>query len=81
MILIDNDNPLESVYFITYKLLKIIKERDLKIIDIEKCFDMLNDELDNKIDFGKYLLIIDYLFINNYVINTTKGELEINVFK
>lgn len=81
MILIDNDNPLESIYYIAYKFLTVIKEKKLKTLDIEKSFDTLNNELENKIDFGKYLLIIDYLFVNDFVKISSKGELEINVFK
>ncbi|MDX4049962.1 hypothetical protein Q6A83_04135 [Aliarcobacter skirrowii] len=81
MILIDNDNPLESIYYIAYKFLTVIKEKKLKTLDIEKSFDTLNNELENKIDFGKYLLIIDYLFVNDFVKISSKGELETNVFK
>jgi len=81
LILIDNDNPLESIYYIAYKFLTVIKEKKLKTLDIEKSFDTLNNELENKIDFGKYLLIIDYLFVNDFVKISSKGELEINVFK
>lgn len=81
MILIDNDNPLESIYYIAYKFLTVIKEKKLKTLDIEKSFDTLNNELENKIDFGKYLLIIDYLFVNDFVKISSKGELKINVFK
>lgn len=81
MILIDNDNPLESIYYITYKFLNMIKEMNLKNIDIEKSYELINNELENKIDFGKYLLVIDYLFINNLVELSVRGELEINVFK
>jgi hypothetical protein len=81
LILIDNDNPLESIYYIAYKFLTLIKEKKLKTIDIEKSFDTLNNELENTIDFGKYLLIIDYLFVNDFVKISTIGELEINVFK
>jgi len=81
LILIDNDNPLESIYYIAYKFLTVIKEKKLKTLDIEKSFDTLNNELENKIDFGKYLLIIDYLFVNDFVKISSKGELKINVFK
>lgn len=81
MILIDNDNPLESIYYIAYKFLTIIKEKKLKTLDIERTFDTLNNELENKIDFSKYLLIIDYLFVNDFVKISSKGELETNVFK
>ena len=81
MILIDNDNHLESIYYITYKFLNMIKEMNLKNIDIEKSYELINNELENKIDFGKYLLVIDYLFINNLVELSVRGELEINVFK
>lgn len=81
MILIDNDNPLESIYYITYKFLNMIKEMNLKNIDIEKSYELINNELESKIDFGKYLLVIDYLFINNLVELSVRGELEINVFK
>lgn len=81
MILIDNDNPLESIYYITYKFLNMIKEMNLKNIDIEKSYELINNELENKIDFGKYLLVIDYLFINNCIELSDKGKLKINVFK
>lgn len=81
MILIDNDNPLESIYYISYKFLNIIKRMNFENIDIEKSYELINDELENKIDFSKYLLVIDYLFINNCIELSDKGKLKINVFK
>lgn len=81
MILIDNDSPLESIYYIAYKFLNMIKEKEIKTLDIENSFEMINCELENKIDFGKYLLLIDYLFVNDFVETSSKGELKVNVFK
>lgn len=81
MILIDNDNPLDSIYYTTYKFIEMIKQENIKIFDIENTFEIFNKHLENKIDFSKYLLVIDYLFINNFISMKKNGELEINVFK
>jgi len=81
LILIDNNNPLDSIYYTAYKFLEMSKQENITIFDVENTFDTLNNYLENKIDFSKYLLIIDYLFINNFIKIKKNGELEINVFK
>lgn len=81
MLLIDNDNPLDSIYYIAYKFLQMVKQNNIIIFDAEETFEILNNYLENMIDFSKYLLVIDYLFIENFITAERNGDLKINVFK
>lgn len=76
----NNDHPLNSIYYLTYRLLMVLKQKDGSTHDIDELFDTLNKTLKKKISFAKFLLLIDWLHLNDSVEVQEDGSVTIDVF-
>lgn len=80
--LVDNNvNPKSSLYYIGYFLLKFIKNTQQFVYkDIEELYELFLVQSEIKIEFSKFLLLIDWFFINNSIKLKENGEIVFNVF-
>lgn len=80
--LVDNDiNPKKSLYYIGYLLLDFIKKGQKYLYkDIEELYEMFLLSNEEKIQFSKFLLLIDWLYINDIIRVKGNGEIVFNVF-
>lgn len=81
MLIESNINPKESIYYIGFLLLKFIKSNKNTFGNIEEMYNEFMAYSDIKIDFSKFMLLIDWLFLNNVVETNSNGVIVFNVFK
>lgn len=80
MIIEQDNHPYESLYFRTYEILSYIKESGSRVFDVEVLFEEYNKITYRVTDFSRFLLLIDWLFMNECVVITKKGEVQFHVF-
>lgn len=80
MLIQNNDNPLNSLYYIGFRFLSWVKHTNKRIFDIDELFNSFNTVLEKKINYGKYLLLLDWLHLNRCLDILDNGDIKINVF-
>jgi len=80
MIVQSNENPLNSLYYLVFLFLQWLKYTDESIFDLDDLYDSFNSTLNKKISFGKFLLLIDWLHINDSASIQDNGNIKIDVF-
>jgi hypothetical protein len=80
MILQNNENPLDSLYYIGYQFILWIKKSPKKSFDIDNLYNDFNIILQNKITYNKFLLLLDWLHLNNCLEIGKEGTVYIDVF-
>ncbi len=78
MILDDRRNPEYSLYYQGFIFLSLIKKYKLMKNDLLGFFDFYKAKhKGKKITFPQFILLMDYLFLNNKVQLSKNGEIEI----
>jgi len=80
MIIQNNENPLESLYYLGYILLSWLKSDSHRIFDIDELYQKLNSIIKKDINYSKFLLLLDWLHLNNCIDIDKNGKIKINVF-
>ncbi|MDP2076516.1 MAG: hypothetical protein Q8J85_00585 [Sulfuricurvum sp.] len=80
MILQNNSNPLNSLYYIGYQFLSWLKVVDKRLFDIEELFFEFKNSTNSNLQFSKFLLLLDWLYVEDCLNINEKGEVEIHVF-
>ena len=81
MLVTTNSNPKNSIYFFGYLLLDFIKTtKQFSYKDIEELYEVFENKTATKIEFSKFLLLIDWFYMNNSIKVKENGEIVFNVF-
>lgn len=81
MLVDNNSNPQSSLYYMGYILLKFVKNtKQFVYVDIEELYESFLRYIEIKIEFSKFLLLIDWFFMNDSIIIKKDGEIVFNVF-
>lgn len=74
MILSDSAKPNQTLYFLGAKLLKCIKEKPYKKLDITPLFDDFCLSLDKSISFTQYIYTLNWLFLLDLIDLDEEGD-------
>jgi hypothetical protein len=80
MIIQNNENPLDSLYYLGYIFLYWIKSHTHRIFDIDELYKQFNSIIKKDINYSKFLLLLDWLHLNDCLDIDKNGNIKINVF-
>lgn len=80
MIIQNNSNPLNSLYYVGYEFLNWIKTVEVRVFDVEDLYTEFTSIIESDLQFSKFLLLLDWLHIENCLDINENGEVEIYVF-
>lgn len=80
MIVQNNSNPLNSLYYIGYEFLNWVKKIESRVFDVEDLYTKFTTSVESDMQFAKFLLLLDWLHMENCLDINENGEVEIYVF-
>lgn len=80
MIIEQDNHPCESLYFRAYEILLYIKTYKKPVYELEDLFSEYNRITKLKTEFPRFLLLVDWLYMNDCVSITNEGNVIFHVF-